>query len=396
MHTPLTRASISTLSSIRSVTTILLASLLASHLCGCWGSSDPELEPEQEAKELRTDKDPLSTEVPEAELTRLAKQLYQVGMYSVARDSFGSLKDRYPMGAHAGFAELKYADTFFFNSEFNQAAKSYEDYLKNHPGSTDTPYCKLQAARSHVASARNEGRDRQPWERALTMYDEIVSSYPNTAYAQVATEERVNVIRELSAYDREIIEFYRRNNNTAAVEDRERRFQERWGVRLAEIDGSADTQASVVAAKALSDLSPVSADIKPPQPELSETSGLSTLVSNATTTPSGSEPLPLIEGRIAVQSVQCRNDGTPFATIELTKLPQNFVDMQAETRSLTPSNGAVLLEGLGITARQTVWDCFGAKDLEITDGGDLKLLSEHPITVTALEDPPRLLLAPAE
>jgi hypothetical protein len=302
------------------------------------------------------------------------------------------------MGAHAGFAELKYADTFFFNSEFNQAAKSYEDYLKNYPGSTDAPYCKLQAARSHVASARHEGRDRQPWERALTMYDEIVNSYPNSAYAQVATEERVNVIKELSAYDREIIEFYRRNNNTAAVEDRERRFKERWGIRLAEIDGSTGTNSSVVNTQGLSELPAVSAEIKAPEAYIAEATSLSAALAatGSSDEATSSEPLPLIEGRIAVQAVQCRNDGTRFATVELTKLPQQFLDMQAENLSLTPTDGAVLIEGLGLTARQTVWDCFGSKDLEITAEGDLKLVSEHPITVTALEDPPRLLLAPVE
>jgi outer membrane assembly lipoprotein YfiO len=366
-------------------------------LSGCWGSSDPELEPEQEAKELRTDKDPLATEVPEAELTRLAKQLYQVGMYSVARDSFGSLKDRYPMGAHAGFAELKYADTFFFNSEFNQAAKSYEDYLKNYPGSSDAPYCKLQAARSHVASARNDGRDRQPWERALTIYDEIVSAYPSTAYADVAGAERVQVVKELSAYDRDIIEFYRKNDNTAAVEERERKFQERWGMRLSEIEGAEQANTRGADSRPLRELPAVTAALRSVEayPDTSSDQLLAAeSVNSGQTTQEATTPL--VEGRIAVQGIQCRNEGNPFATVELTKLPEKLLTSYSETQLLTPTDGVVLISDLGITARQVVWDCFGSADLMITPEGDLKLNSQHPISITVLEDPPRILLSPAK
>jgi outer membrane assembly lipoprotein YfiO len=200
-------------------------------LSGCWGSSsDPEREPE--AKEIKTDKDSSSAETPEAELIKLSKQLYQAGMYSVARDSLASLKDRYPLGAYANFAELKHADSFFFNREYNEAAKAYENIIKNYPGSVDLPYVKLQAARSHIASARDAGRDRQPWERGLVIYDELVTQYPGTAYADIARSERANVIQELTAYDREIIEFYRNQGNQAAVDAREKLFAERWGDRL--------------------------------------------------------------------------------------------------------------------------------------------------------------------
>jgi outer membrane assembly lipoprotein YfiO len=198
---------------------------------GCSASSS-DVDPEPEAKEIRADKDPLASEAPESELIKLSKQLYQVGMYTVSRDSLATLKDRYPLGAYANFAELKHADSYFFNREYNEAAKAYEAIIKNSPGSADLPYVKLQAARAHVASARDAGRDRQPWERALAIYDELVTGYPGSTYEAVARTERANVVRELTAYDREIIEFYRSQGNQAAVEAREKQFNNRWGSRL--------------------------------------------------------------------------------------------------------------------------------------------------------------------
>jgi outer membrane assembly lipoprotein YfiO len=371
---------------------------------GCSSSSDPS--PEPEAKELRADSDPLATEVPEAELTHLSKRLYQVGMYTVARDSLASLKDRYPLGAHASFAELKHADSYFFNHENNLAAKMYEDFLKNHPGSAEAPYAKLQAARSHVASARTSGRDRIPWERALTMYDEIVTTYAGTSYADVARQERRAVIKELSAYDREIIEFYRRSGNTAAVEERERRFTERWGTRLSEVESSASTE-STAQFKSLRDLPPVSFQASQPASALigepSSTaqvlasSDSSTSVASLAT--SGEQSLPpsnqIAEGRIVVQSVNCSAGDPPFATIELQRVPEQVAEYEAVPGLLEPQDGKVILRGLNLGAREKVFNCFGSADLEISDQGDLELTTQTPLSITVLQNPARILLAPS-
>ena len=356
---------------------------------GCWGGSDvePEPEPEAEAKELKADKDPLSTEVPEAELVALSKKLYQVGMYTVARDSLASLKDRYPLGAYAGFAEIKHADSFFFNREYNEAAKAYENFIKNYPGSPDLPYVKLQAARAHIASARDAGRDRQPWERGLTIYDELVSNYTGSAYSDIARSERSSVVQELAAYDREIIEFYRREGNQAAVEAREKRFQERWQARLTDsnITHSAD---GATPQKPLNGLGEIAA----PPPEVAEDEPQASQIVEAQSRLEGSSATPLLEGRIAIQSVQCRSDGIPFAVIELTRLPES-VSESAEPIVIEPVEGQVLIEGLGLTARQEMWNCFGVEDLRLTPEGTIAVQTERGLSFTALNDPPRLLLS---
>jgi len=358
---------------------------------GCWGGGDVEPEPEPEAKELKADKEPLSTEVPETELVTLSKKLYQVGMYTVARDSLASLKDRYPLGAHAGFAEIKHADSFFFNREYNEAAKAYENFIKNYPGSPDLPYVKLQAARAHIASARDAGRDRQPWERGLTIYDELVSGYAGSAYSDIARTERASVVQELAAYDREIIEFYRREGNQAAVDAREKRFQERWQTRLAGGSNTEPPNAQDIPHKPLKALDQVSV----PPTEVTETTEGQPENSLAMQNEAPSETnsaAPLLEGRIAVQSVQCRNEGVPFAIIELTRLPESLSE-SAEPTVIEPVDGQVVITGLGLTARQESWNCFGAEDLLLTPEGGISIKTERSLSITALNGPPRLLIA---
>lgn len=373
----------------RSCPTIYLLLVIGLFLSGCWGSgSDPE--PEPEAKELKTDKDPLSTEVPEAELVKLSKQLYQVGMYTVARDSLASLKDRYPLGAYANFAELKHADSFFFNREYNEAAKAYENIIKNYPGSADLPYVKLQAARSQIASARDAGRDRQPWERGLIIYDEIVAQYPGSAYAQIARSERANVIHELTAYDREIIEFYRAQGNQAAVDAREKQFASRWGGRLS---GATDPEAvdgGPSTGTPLKDLELAPLMVR----QGSTASNELALVTQAPVpgTSAQSTVIPLIEGRIVVQSVRCNNEGVPFATIEVTRIPAALED-SGDSLTLSPAGDLITVADLNLTARQTAWDCFGSQDLSLTPKGDLLIKTKQSLSITTLSDPPRILIS---
>lgn len=355
-------------------------------LAGCWSSSAPdsEPEPEAEAKELKTSKDPLSTEVPEAELVALSKKLYQVGMYTVSRDSLASLKDRYPLGAYATFAECKHADSYFFNREYNEAAKAYENIIKNYPGSPDLPYVKLQAARAHVASARDAGRDRQPWERGLAIYDDIVAGYPDSSYAAVAHNERALVVDELAAYDREIIEFYRSQGNQPAVDAREKQFAARWGARLA---GAASGSHDSGGGKPLRELTFTTAASHPEPVQAAPTTSESTPLDPT----QHNDTVPLPEGAIAIQSIQCQNSDVPFATIEVTRLPESL-QLAGVLTTLSPTNGAVRLDNLGLTARQTTWDCFGEQDVEIGADGSLLIKTERDLIVATLSDPPRILL----
>ena len=205
--------------------------LTLTHCAACAStSSDPS--PESNVKEIKP-KDAIEDEDgPEAQILAEGKRLYSSKMYSLARQSFESIKDRFPLGAYGNLAQIKIADTYYFNNEYNEAAKFYEGYLKSYPGSPESPYIELQAARAHVHSANGTGRDRQPLERALAIYDEMVRKYEGTAYAVAAEHERGPLVEQLAAYDQLIINFYKQRENEAAVADREKLYKERWAHRL--------------------------------------------------------------------------------------------------------------------------------------------------------------------
>ena len=200
--------------------------------CGGCASTTSDPSPESEVKEIKPKDANEDEEGPQADIFAEGKRLYASQMYSLARKSFETIKDRFPLGAYGTLAQIKTADTYYFNNEYNEAAKFYEGYLKSYPGSAESPYIELQAARAHVHSANGTGRDRQPLERALAIYDEMVQKYAGTAYAIAAEHERGPLVEQLADYDRLIINFYKQRENEAAVADREKLFQERWGHRL--------------------------------------------------------------------------------------------------------------------------------------------------------------------
>jgi outer membrane protein assembly factor BamD len=356
------------------------ALLCAALLTACWSSSEPE--PEPEAKEIKAKDSPLSTEAPEAELLALSKQLYQARMYTVARDSLQSLKERYPLGAYATFADIKVADSYFFNGEYNEAAKFYEGFLKSYPGSPDSPYVELQAARSHVRSSRGVGRDRQPLERALTIYDGIVQRYPGSSYAQTAERERAPIIKQLADYDQLIINFYHNLDNKAAVEARERQYNERWASRLSE--AKVEEAQPETPLRALPPLTP-----PPLQKEalrIPPKTSPQTALDSSTSKEAGSPD------SVQVQQVECHpSNNPPYGAIEMSRLPKTISSAGfIEVRE--PVDGVIAVTGLGLRSSKERYSCFGTDDVEITRDGTLLIRGDSSVELSTLESPPRLLV----
>ena len=367
---------------------VLACALAALNGCFLWSdssSTDNEAtEEEQPAKELKSAGAALSTEAPEPELIRLSKRLYQSGMYSIAQDSLNSLKDRFPLGAYGSFAAIKAADAYYYNREFDKAGKNYEDFLKDYPGSADAPYVKLQAARSHLVSAQGTGRDRQPLERALALFDELISEFPGTPYAVIAASERTPALNDLISYDQFIIAFYEKRGNSAAVTARKKLFQERWGGRMN-----------------AGELLPTSENIplKPfpaTAPMELESENSQALADSLSDSPLGLAPPQATQEEIdpeliTIKSVACHTEEVPFAMLELSRFPEIFsLGHVAET--LHPTAGIVEVAGLLVRATQPAFNCFEENDLLITSTGVLQIRSTEPLILTTLDNPKRILL----
>jgi hypothetical protein len=280
------------------------------------------------------------------------------------------------MGAYGQFAELKLADSYFFNREYIQASKLYEDFIKEYPGSPDLPYAKLQAARSNAFSARGSGRDRTPLERALTLYDELADRYPTTHYGAVAEQERRPVVQQLAEYDLMIIDFYFKKENAEAAAARQKLYDERWSARLnASSTAGLEERSLREAFAGASSGAPVA-----PKPIHS--------ADDTTDTPTPSSEF---EEYSVVQRVECFKDGNPYVLIEVGQLPQGF-DGSLAVEELTPKNGAITLARYKLKSEIPTYDCFGSADLRFGADGRVSLKTTSPAVATTVDNPARILI----
>ncbi|RIL11716.1 MAG: hypothetical protein DCC75_01825 [Proteobacteria bacterium] len=195
-------------------------------LCGCFSSSDPK--PEPEAKEIRTAKE-ASIDSPEAQLFEDAQRQFKAGLFSTARETFETLRNGYPLGAYAEYAEIKIADSHFEFNEFELAAQRYEEFLRSRPAAPSSPYVMFQAARSYEYANKGVGRETVTIKKALELYQQVIERFPDSIYAPAAKHRQAETEQKLAAYEQTVIAFYKKKGSEAAVQARTASFEQRWG-----------------------------------------------------------------------------------------------------------------------------------------------------------------------
>ena len=213
---------------------ILVACGSTAGILGCGNSVEETLKPLGGATEIVEEK-VASIDTPEAELFENGKRYYQVALYSQAKETFEAIRDGYPLGPYAEFAEIKIADCEFQTAQYGSAALLYEEFLKNHPASVSSPYVLMRAAQSYQLSHRGIGRDSTSLHKALELYDQLLTRYPDSMHAGLAKEQRAQTQEYLAAYEKMVIDFYRNKGSTPATESRNKAFEQKFGKKSDDI-----------------------------------------------------------------------------------------------------------------------------------------------------------------
>lgn len=339
-------------------------------LAGCSSKTDS-----QEPKELVNPKQ-ASVDAPQGELLDTAKRFYLRRLHSVSRESFESLKNTYPLGPYAEFAEIKTADAHFETREYETAALLYENFVKDHPASRALPYALLMAGRSQQLAYGGLGRDTQPLEKSLQFYERLAIGYPQSPYAKSALQLKEGVIQQLMAHQRFVVDFYRRRNAEKAVTAREEQFRQQWPPVLQKLQ--AQQQAAAAAPAQAQASSPLL---------LTARRGMNA-GEQATTSPAAP---PRARGeRHALRLISCSDDQVSIALDGRAALAEveGFVRPQ---RKLSPANGRLTLRLPGAAGEAITQDCFAEQDLILT-GNSVTLLSDRPATTLTLDRPPRVII----
>jgi outer membrane protein assembly factor BamD len=146
--------------------------------------------------------------------------LYKKKRYGQALETFNELKGSFPgVDPYYTWAELKVADCYFFEKEYQEAITHYEEFKKFHPFHEDIPYVIFQIGLSNFKQIHSIDRDQSPTRKALSNFEFLIANYPPSVFTEKA-EEKAKICREkLAKKDLYIAKFhYKRNKYRGARE----------------------------------------------------------------------------------------------------------------------------------------------------------------------------------
>lgn len=137
---------------------------------------------------------------------------------SEAAKKFTELGKRYPGSdwARKGLLMTTYAE--FQSGAFDDAAGSAQRYVKEYPKTTEAPYALYLEASSHYAQILDISRDQDHAEKSMTLFKQLVQTYPKSEYVDDAKAKMQVSLDQLGGKEMSIGRFYlHQRNYTAAI-----------------------------------------------------------------------------------------------------------------------------------------------------------------------------------
>jgi outer membrane protein assembly factor BamD len=141
-------------------------------LGGCGGSSD---------------KDKAAAPTPPVEA------LYNNGLdalnarrYAAASDQFNSLEQNYPFSPWAVNAQIMQGYSQYLQNKYSDAIATLDHFIQLHPVHRDIAYIYYLRALCYYEQIADIERDQLGTEQAMTALQEVVTRFPNTAFANDA------------------------------------------------------------------------------------------------------------------------------------------------------------------------------------------------------------------
>lgn len=145
---------------------------------------------------------------PASELMKEAQTQYESGHYENALKTYENLRDWYPFSPLAPDVELRIADTYYKMERYEEAAASYDEYVRLHPKNKMASYALYQMGMCFFEQMNSPDRDQIPSHRAAEIFEKIIQLDPEGPYAKQATEKVKRCYQDLAVHEMQVAEFY--------------------------------------------------------------------------------------------------------------------------------------------------------------------------------------------
>jgi outer membrane protein assembly factor BamD len=128
--------------------------------------------------------------------------------YESGAEAFKKLRDEFPLSDYSIIAELRTADSYFFNKNYSEAIILYEEFKKLHPMHPEVPYTIYQLGMCHYKQMRTLDRDQTETEKAIEQFRYLIENFPQSAKTTEAKTRMQECLRQLADHEFYVGNFY--------------------------------------------------------------------------------------------------------------------------------------------------------------------------------------------
>ncbi len=142
--------------------------------------------------------------------------------YKRAIELFQEVIDNYPYSESATAAEIKIADVYFEQEEYEQAATYYQDFVERRPKHPQVPYALYRQGLCSAQRIREPDQDQEAARAAASQFKVLLERYPDSEHAESARAELATATNRLSEHETHVGDFYLERGQCGAAAERYR------------------------------------------------------------------------------------------------------------------------------------------------------------------------------
>jgi len=155
-------------------------------------------------------------------------RLLEKKKYERSAEAFRKFKEDYPLSTYTPLAELRLADSLYFDKNYAEAIVQYEEFKKLHPVHPEIPYAIYQVGMCHFKQMLTIDRDQTVTEKALEQFRYVVENFPQNKYTPDAKTKMQLCQRHLADHEFTIGHFYYRMGHYKAALSRFEEIQKKY------------------------------------------------------------------------------------------------------------------------------------------------------------------------
>ncbi|GHU11723.1 outer membrane protein assembly factor BamD [Alphaproteobacteria bacterium] len=164
-------------------------------------------------------KDDLSRKNVDTLYNRASSQM-KAGEYAEAAVDFKEIETLFPYSAKASFGQVLAAYCYFLTSNYQDAIRSLEIFLRYHPAHALVPYAMYLKAMCLYMQVSSIGRDAKAANEAKLAFVELVNKFPGSIYHKDCLKRILMLDDIVAAHEMSVGRFYQKNGNALSAINR--------------------------------------------------------------------------------------------------------------------------------------------------------------------------------